>query len=955
MDPFAIIGGIAAAGTVGAGLRLGARLIPIGFEAHRDLQRLRHGAAHRLREESAELRAAQRQLARPEGRRRESSIVGLYEDCLRHADGAYTRLYEIALEAAMLADDREVERRCDDFARMLCIELPKGTMVQVRYRVDRDSGRAIAEHLRERRYANVYPLAAQLHDFNLAHHHALAESGLYRYEKALLAVRVPASHAADAQSRGLSAFLPDLFGQLGQGGIKSFLQTLKGSPSHPAFRGVVDRLKVHEADAYRQAQQVMRRIEMESPVQVRQLAGRELWEVLYGSHNLGAAAVPNVTIRPGDDLRDYLCGEPIEHRGWYVMHGNVPVTILSMFVPPDGGLHADSIRLLTARADLAFPHTLAVEYIALDRDEAKRQLVRRARQVEQETRKADGGARRDHDARTALGDIDQVLAHVSASREALVQCRCYALVYGAPARNLAELKESLRILEQRAELLESAFKRIEGADVRREAPESLRCLYQGALLGEMTPEPTGREMQEVAHSLAALAPLETAWHGSAYPHSLLGTVSGRLIGFNLWDKSARSNIKSPLVTILGEPGSGKSTLGGMLITDALATQPDARVHAVDFDGSLAPLAGVLGARYFRLNPDDERTINIWDSPELSSGEMPPEEVVTLILMDTMLLAGVRADDERSPVVLTKTIKSVLKNFVPRNGPGRDKREPTLKHLVAKLRSYQFENERDRAYAEDLASKLDNYVGNPWLDAPTHPDFDLWSPFDVYELGSLEKFPPLVRQTLAGRIATRVIRAIGRKNAEGEFSPTLLVFDEAHKYPREFPGMMKVIGRGARQGRKANVVTCVLTHTYDDFEGIHDITATAGVRIIGLQTGDISRLVADAKLSERAQAAIHAIRNVDGLHTQFVLQMGSGASQQVEMIQVELSPVQLWVYTTNPNEHNARARVMRITGCTMLEAVTWLADRYPRGLAMEGLLDIDESALPRADSSVSGML
>jgi hypothetical protein len=284
MDPFAIIGGIAAAGTAGAGLRLGARLIPIGFEAHRDLQRLRHGAAHRLREESAELRAAQRQLARPEGRRRESSIVGLYEDCLRHADGAYTRLYEIALEAAMLADDREVERRCDDFARMLCIELPKGTMVQVRYRVDRDSGRAIAEHLRERRYANVYPLAAQLHDFNLAHHHALAESGLYRYEKALLAVRVPASHAADAQSRGLSAFLPDLFGQLGQGGIKSFLQTLKGSPSHPAFRGVVDRLKAHEAEAHRQVRQVMRRIEMECPVELRPLAGRELWEVLYGSH-----------------------------------------------------------------------------------------------------------------------------------------------------------------------------------------------------------------------------------------------------------------------------------------------------------------------------------------------------------------------------------------------------------------------------------------------------------------------------------------------------------------------------------------------------------------------------------------------------------------------------------------------------------------------------------------------
>lgn len=945
MEPFAIIGGLAAAGAAGVGVGLGARLIPVGLRAHRDLRAMQDSPARQLRRQNEEMAAARRALARPVGRRRDSSIVGLYEDCLRHADGSYTRLYELGLEPTMLADDAAVERRCDDFARMLCCELPKGTMIQLRYRVDRDPGLAIAEHLRGRRYGDVHLPAAQMHDFNLAHHRALAESGFYRYEKALLAIRVPAIHAADAQSRGLSAFLPDFFKEISRGGVRQFVQALTSAPAHPAFRGVVDRLRAHEAEAWRSAELVLRRIEMECPVKLRPLTGRELWEALYHSHNLGEASTPNVTIRPGDDIREYLCLETIEQRGWYVMHGDVPVTMISMFVPPDGGIHADSTRLLTARADLAFPHTIAVEYIALDRDEAKRQLVRRARQVEQETRKADGGARRDHDARTALADIDQILAHVSASREVLVQCRCYALVYGDPVRNLAELKESLQRLEQRAELLESAMKRIEGADMRREDPAGLHCLYHETLLGEMSPGATGREMQEVAHSLAALAPLETAWQGSAHPHSMLSTVSGRLLGLNLWDKSGRSNIRSPLVTILGEPGSGKSTLGGMLITDALATQAQCRVHAVDFDGSLAPLAGVLGARYFRLNPDDERTVNIWDSPELAGGEMPPEETITLILMDACLLAGIKADDERSPVVLTKAIKSVLKNFVPRNGPGREKREPTLKHLVAKLHSYQFENERDTACAEDLASKLDNYVGNPWLDAPTASDFDQWSPFDVYELGSLEKFSPLVRQTLAGRIATRVVRSIGRKNAEGEFTPTMLVFDEAHKYPREFPGMMKVIGRGARQGRKANVVTCVLTHTYEDFEGIHDITATAGVKLIGLQTGDISKLVHDAKLPERAVNAIHAIRNVDGLHTQFVLQMGSGAAQQIEMIQVELSPVQLWTYTTNPHEHNARARVMRLAGRSMLDAVTWLADRYPRGLAAEGLLEIDESLLP----------
>ncbi|MGH9843910.1 MAG: hypothetical protein ACREEM_34680, partial [Blastocatellia bacterium] len=260
-------------------------------------------------------------------------------------------------------------------------------MVQVRYRVSRDPGRAVAEHLRGREYTNLHWAAAQLHDFNLAHHRAMAEAGFYRCEKALLAIRIPAVHPSDAQSRGLSAFLPDLFHQIGQTGFSGILRS---APAHPAFRGVVDRLKAHEAESFRAAELVMRRVEMECPVALQPLTGRELWEALYRSHNIGAAAVPNVTIRPGDDLRDYLCAETIEHRGWYVMHGPAPVTMISMFVPPDGGVYADSTRLLTARTDLAFPHTLVAEYITLDRDEAKRQLVRRARQVEQETRKADG-------------------------------------------------------------------------------------------------------------------------------------------------------------------------------------------------------------------------------------------------------------------------------------------------------------------------------------------------------------------------------------------------------------------------------------------------------------------------------------------------------------------------------------------------------------------------------------
>ncbi|MCI0665586.1 MAG: hypothetical protein L0220_31385, partial [Acidobacteria bacterium] len=87
--------------------------------------------------------------------------------------------------------------------------------------------------------------------------------------------------------------------------------------------------------------------------------------------------------------------------------------------------------------------------------------------------------------------------------------------------------------------------------------------------------------------------------------------------------------------------------------------------------------------------------------------------------------------------------------------------------------------------------------------------------------------------------------------------------------------------------------------YEDFTGIHDVTKTAGIKVIGKQIGDCSKLIADAGLSENAAAAVSAIHNIAGGYAQYVLALGSGHDQVVEMIQIDLSPAELWTFTTNP--------------------------------------------------------
>ena len=51
-----------------------------------------------------------------------------------------------------------------------------------------------------------------------------------------------------------------------------------------------------------------------------------------------------------------------------------------------------------------------------------------------------------------------------------------------------------------------------------------------------------------------------------------------------------------------------------------------------------------------------------------------------------------------------------------------------------------------------------------------------------------------------------------------------------------------------------------------------------------------------------------------------------------MLQVDLSPSELWTFTTNPDERNARARVQSLKPTwPMAVVIAWLAERYPRGL------------------------
>jgi hypothetical protein len=75
----------------------------------------------------------------------------------------------------------------------------------------------------------------------------------------------------------------------------------------------------------------------------------------------------------------------------------------------------------------------------------------------------------------------------------------------------------------------------------------------------------------------------------------------------------------------------------------------------------------------------------------------------------------------------------------------------------------------------------------------------------------------------------------------------------------------------------------------------------------------------------------------------VFVIGSGADKIVQMAEIHLSPAMLWANTNDTNEANARRLVENLRPDLPLDLiVTWLADKYPRGLTAAGLTSLTEA-------------
>ena len=902
-------------------------------EATRNLKEHEASRAGAVERESAALRADAKRLVKPLGRVRDSQIVGIHEDALRYKNGDLGFAYKVEMKETMFAEDYMVDQVYDEIGRMVSFDKPVRTVIQSRVTHNPDPGRAILDCINSRAAEGVHLDARLLQTSNLDYFRLKGRDLPYKRYVQSLWVRVPTIKKQETVFASIEEFKREVKRYAKRSGWPKTIKALPEIYAACADDKVVRRSIKEERQNYKAAETVTKQIEAASPLLMSRLKADDLWEAVYFGHNQNANAAPRLPADKNGDLRDLLCTETITGKLDYLMHGDYPVRLVSMLTPPNDTISAGCWRVLMGRPDIYCRHTIVTEYVY---EEQKRMIKRLDKRIKQVRRTRTGKENPDADA--ALAALRNVRVAVTGTSEALVSARTYIIVYGHRAKNRAELERSIEFLDDQCERIISTIRQMPGANAVIEDPADLRVLYDSALVGEMSPQPTGREVIEEAQSLCALMPTEDSWKGAKYPHTVLQTFTKRLIGLDLYD---RHRIPSPLAIVLAAPRGGKSVMMAQLALDVLASYADARVVTCDPGSSYGPLVELLKGRHLSFN--DQKPVNIWDYPELKEAEAPAGAQIALVIGYLQLLT--RDDSKTAEVVLSAVVEEVYRNLVPLNGPGKPKYEPTHSHFMATLKTYPFKSEEAQAKREMLHLSLQRYVGHEWLDQPTDPAYERESPFDCFALDALSGFQKDVRDALVYTAAARVVRAIGKKRPAGTYTPTVLRFDEMWRLREEYPFILKVLIKGARMGPKFNVVTLLATHAYGDVEELHGLTKTADIKIIGRQLDKFDDLVAHADLSEAAIAGIKSIRNAPGRHSQFMLIIGKGEDQVTELIQHELSPLMLWTITSNAQEKDARTKLAAIHPTwSMSELNAWLADRFPRGLVAAGLREIPEDIL-----------
>jgi hypothetical protein len=937
---FAVLGSFFLAGI---GLAIGWRILPIA-KARQKLSMPETGG-------KTKINLTGDNFARTSGGRLlPTEILGLEGNVVRYRDGSFAKGFRFEPANTLYDDEALTEQRVEELKTLLKFEKPEKTIIQFRFSNKPDDGATLRSHLRTRNTKQSDALASLLQATNLAVYEEAVKSGEIKRQTATVWIRVPVKHLNDKSI--LSRFAPSLAREIKQAGFFALLfKPITTGKNVLAQEFLMREIKAENA-AREKAARVFQSFEANFPKELRlkELSAQEVFDEMFASHRREHFDSPRLSKQKRIDLRRYLASAQIEcPETNYVRHNGSLAAIVSLKTLPQGFVTADTMRYLTATRNLRFPHEIVVDFTTVEKPTAKKDLQKRIDRIDGSKNTWLGFRQLKKDAVVIKADLENLLEQVESDNEEICQMRLNVIVYGGKPHGKNALAEAIKTLDDRCDAIIASIRKRTGADAVREDAARVRAIYPRMLAGELSYRKTGQELVETSDSVIAFVPTETNWRGSPRPHSIFTTPTGAMFGLDLYD---RSLIKSPTVIVTAASGEGKSFLATMLITDIRAHRGQVKVRVMDYRYSFKPICRLFNGRHIEFNEREPKPINIWNYPGIETGKLPTKRQLAMVLTDILILSKTPRADAITSAIAATVIDEVYKMATARNGEGRPKFQPTLGHFLDVLKSYHW-SAAQKARADELYLKLNIYRKDPWLNAPTHPDYDQNSMFDVFELSTISQLDEKIRESVGFRISAQIMQEIGEEDDAGQKTPILFICDEVREINKHFPAIQELMAEASVTGRKEGLVTILFSQAYEHFTGTPerpnvsgiDLVKNSGVKIIGKQIGGFERLADDCELSKQTVAAIRAINNNYGRFTQWVMVVGSGSDKIIEMAEVHASPTMVWANTNDTNEANARRLVENLRPDLPLAfVVSWLAQKYPRGLTADGLTNLSESDL-----------
>ena len=927
----------------GIGLAIGLKILPIA-KTRRKFPESETG-------EKTENKPAGENLTRTSGGRLfPTEVLGLEGNVIRYRDGSFAKAYRFEPANTLYDDERLTEHRVEELKTLLKFEKPEKTIIQFRFSSKPDDGATLRNHLRTRNTEKSDSLASLLQATNLAVYEEAIRSGEIKTQTATVWIRVPTKHLNDKSI--FSRFVPSLLREVKSGGIFDFLIKPVITGKNALAQEFLAREINAEKHCREKAARIFQAFEANFPKELwlSELSAQEVFDEMFSSHRREHIETPRLPKQKRIDLRRYLTSAKIECAETnYVRHNGALASLVSLKTLPQGFVTADTMRYLTATRNLRFPHEIIVDFTTVEKMAAKKDLQKRIDRIDGSKNTWLGFRQLKKDAVVIKADLENLLEQVEGGSDEICQIRLNVIVYGGKPHSKNELLEAVKTLDDRCDECIASIRKRTGADAIREDAARTRAIYPRMLAGELSHRKTGQELVETADSVIAFVPTETNWRGSPRPHSIFTTPTNAMFGLDLYD---RSLIKSPTVIVTAASGEGKSFLATMLITDIRAHRGQVKVRVMDYRYSFKPICRLFNGRHIEFNENEPKPINIWNYPGIENGKTPTKRQLAMVLTDVLILSKTPRIDAITSAIAATVIDEVYKMAIARNGEGRPKFQPTLGHFLDVLKSYHW-SEAQKARADELYLKLNIYRKDPWLNAPTHPDYDQNSMFDVFELSTISQLDEKIRESVGFRISAQIMQEIGEEDAQQQKTPILFICDEVREINKHFPAIQELMAEASVTGRKEGLVTILFSQAYEHFTGTVerpnisgiDLVKNSGVKIIGKQIGGFERLADDCELSKETIAAVRAINNQYGRYTQWLMVVGSGNDKIIEMAEVHASPTMVWANTNDTNEANARRLVESVRPDLPLAfVVSWLAQKYPQGLTAAGLTNLSEADL-----------